>query len=200
MICRKCDDESCQIAADYLRRGKIVVLPTDTVYGFSGLVDGRHYSFHTYEKICAIKKRSEGKNFIQLIAEPDDIKKYTRDVIPENLLSKWPGPLSIIVHTFAKDGNFETTAFRCPGDEWLRKLISMCGAPIYSTSVNRSGEAVLDNIQQIKNEFGKEVELIIDDGDKKGGVPSTIVAIEENGQVKVIRQGAVTIENQESAE
>ena len=52
---------------------------------------------------------------------------------------------------------------------------------------------VLDNIKQIKDEFGKEVELIIDDGDKKGGVPSTIVAIEENGEVKVIRQGAVKI-------
>jgi L-threonylcarbamoyladenylate synthase len=59
--------------------------------------------------------------------------------------------------------------------------------------VNRSGDTVLDNIQQIKDEFGKEVELIIDDGDKKGGLPSTIVAIEENGEVKIIRQGAVEI-------
>lgn len=193
MICRKCDTESAQIAVDYLRRGKVVVLPTDTVYGFSGIVDGRHYSFHTFEKICAIKSRPEGKNFIQLIARPEDIKKYTRDVIPESLLAKWPGPLSIIVHTFADDGNFETTAFRCPGDEWLRNVIAACGAPIYSTSVNRSGDAVLDNIQQIKDEFGKEVELIIDDGDKKGGLPSTIVAIEENGEIKVIRQGAVSV-------
>ena len=128
-----------------------------------------------------------------MIARPEDIKKYTRDVIPESLLAKWPGPLSIIVHTFAEDGNFETTAFRCPGDEWLRNVIAACGAPIYSTSVNRSGDAVLDNIQQIKDEFGKEVELIIDDGDKKGGLPSTIVAIEENGEIKVIRQGAVSV-------
>ncbi len=193
MICRKCDKESAQIAVDYLRRGKVVVLPTDTVYGFSGIVDGRHYSFHSYEKICAIKNREEGKNFIQLIASPEDVKKYTRDVIPSNLLEKWPGPLTIIVHTFAKDGNFETTAFRCPGDAWLRDVISKCGAPIYSTSVNRSGEPVLDNIQQIKDEFGKEVELIIDDGDKKGGIPSTIVAIEENGEVKLVRKGAVEI-------
>ena len=195
MICRKCDEESAQIAVDYLRRGKVVVLPTDTVYGFSGLVDGRHYSFHTYEKICTIKKRQEGKNFIQLIAEPDDVKKYTRDVIPEELLEKWPGALTIIVHTFAEDGNFETTAFRCPGDEWLRKVIRMCGAPIYSTSVNRSGSPVLDNIQQIKAEFGRDVDLIVDDGDKKGGIPSTIVAIDESGSVKLVREGAVAITN-----
>ena len=193
MICRKCDEESLQIAVNYLRRGKVVVLPTDTIYGFSGIVDGRHYSFHTYEKICSIKNRDEGKNFIQLISKPEDIKKYTRDVIPDYLLEKWPGSLSIIVHTFAEDGNFETTAFRCPGDEWLRKVIAQCGAPIYSTSVNRSGQPVLDNIQQIKVEFGKDVELIVDDGDKKDGLPSTIVAIDEKGEVKVIRQGAVKI-------
>lgn len=193
MICRKCDEESLQIAVNYLRRGKVVVLPTDTIYGFSGIVDGRHYSFHTYEKICSIKNRDEGKNFIQLISKPEDIKKYTRDVIPDYLLEKWPGSLSIIVHTFAEDGNFETTAFRCPGDEWLRKVIAQCGAPIYSTSVNRSGQPVLDNIHQIKAEFGKDVELIVDDGDKKNGVPSTIVAIDEKGEVKVLRQGAVEI-------
>ena len=193
MICRKCDDESLLIAVDYLRRGKVVVLPTDTVYGFSGIVDGRHYSYHTNEKISKIKGRDVNKRLIQLIARPEDVKKYTRDVIPDSLLEKWPGPLTIIVHTFAKDGNFETTAFRCPGDEWLRKVIAACGAPIYSTSVNRSGSPVLDNIQQIKNEFGREVELIVDDGDKKGGLPSTIVSIDESGLLSVIRQGSVLI-------
>lgn len=191
MICRKSDDVSAQIAADYIRRGKVVVLPTDTVYGFSGIVDGRHYSYHTDKKIMEIKGREENKHFIQLLARPEDLKKYTRDVVPEEILSYWPGPLTIIVHTFAEDGNFETTAFRCPGDEWLRKVISICGAPIYSTSVNRSGSSVLDNIQQIKSEFGKEVELIVDDGDKKGGVPSTIVAIDESGKVNVLRQGQI---------
>lgn len=193
MICRKSDEESAQIAIDYIRRGKVVVLPTDTVYGFSGIVDGRIYSYQTNQKIFNIKGRNENKPLIQLISKPSDLKKYTRDVVPEKLLEKWPGPLTIIVHTFASDGNFETTAFRCPGDEWLRKVIAGCGAPIYSTSVNRSGAPVLDNIKQIKDEFGKEVDLIIDDGDKKGGVPSTIVSIDESGEVKIVRQGIVTI-------
>ena len=194
MICRKCDEQSAQIAIDYIRRGKVVVLPTDTVYGFSGIVDGRHYSYHTDSKIRELKGRDEGKPFIQLISKPSDLKKYTRDLVPDELLAKWPGPLTIIVHTFLKgDGDvFTTTAFRCPGDEWLRKVIAGCGAPIYSTSVNRSGEPVLDNISQIKHEF-RNVELIIDDGDKKGGIPSTIVKVEEDGSVTVVRQGAVQI-------
>ena len=195
MICRKSDERSAQIAIDYIRRGKVVVLPTDTVYGFSGIVDGRHYSYHTDAKIRDLKGRDEKKPFIQLIAKTEDLKKYTRDVVPDELLALWPGPLTIIVHTFLDFDDRDTlttTAFRCPGDEWLRNVIAGCGAPIYSTSVNKSGQPVLDNIDQIKREF-KNVELIVDDGDKKGGTPSTIVKIEEDGSVTVVRQGSVVV-------
>lgn len=193
MICHKSDAESAHIAADYLKRGKVVILPTDTVYGFSGIVDGRHYSFHTDQNIRELKGRGEDKPFIQLLASPADLKKYTRDLVPDELLAKWPGALTIIVHTFEKDGNRSTTAFRCPGDEWLRSVIRLCGAPIYSTSVNRSGKSVLDTVADIEREFGKDVSLIIDDGSKKGNVPSTIVRIEENGEVTVVRKGAVVL-------
>ncbi len=193
MICRKSDVQSVDITADYLRRGKVVVIPTDTVYGFSGIVDGRHFSYHTDEKIRLLKGRSESKPFIHLIANPSDIKKYTRDVVPQKLLDLWPGPLTIILHTFTKENEITTTAFRCPGDEWLRKVIAKCGAPIYSTSVNKSGESVLNNLTEIKSVFGSDVPLIVDDGDKSAGVPSTIVAIETDGSVKIVRQGSLQI-------
>lgn len=193
MICRKCDEESIAITSDYLKRGKVVAIPTDTVYGFSAIVDGRHYSYHTDDKIRAIKGRGGDKPFIQLISSPADLKKYTRDLVPDEILAKWPGPLTIIVHTFEKGGEISTTAFRCPDDEWLRKVIARCGAPIYSTSLNRSGQPVLDNVQDIKREFGNEIDLIIDDGSKRGNVPSTIVAIEVDGSVTVVRKGAVEI-------
>ena len=134
-----------------------------------------------------------------MIAKPEDLRLYTDDKIPENLLSKWPGALTIIVH-IKKDSPLAATAipetgtiaFRCPGDAWLREIIEKCGAPIFSTSVNRSGQPVLDTSAAINSEFGKEVDLIIDDGDKKGALPSTLVAI-ENGRVKVLRQGSVEI-------
>lgn len=188
MICPKCDEKSAEIAADYLKRGKIVIVPTDTVYGFSGIVSGRHFSYETKSKIAKIKGRDEGKPLIRLIAKPEDLKKYSRDVVPEELLSQWPGPLTIIVHTFDKNDNIITTAFRCPRDEWLRKVISLCGAPIYSTSVNKSGECILETIKEIKEVFAKEVALIISDGDKIGAKPSKIVSIEEDGSVKVVRE------------
>lgn len=213
MILKKSDPSSIEKTADTLRKGGIVIIPTDTVYGFSGIVDlaGSNNAasdkaatpgkatFQTDAKIRAIKGRAETKPLIQLIAKPEDIRLYTDDDIPPELLAKWPGALTIIVHI--KDNSplaataipeSRTVAFRCPGDEWLRKIIASCKAPIFSTSVNRSGQPVLDTTNAITQEFANEVDLIIDDGDKKGALPSTLVTI-ENRAVKVLRQGSVKI-------
>ena len=199
LIKNKNDQASINITADTLKNGGIVIIPTDTVYGFSGIVDLENAAsnFETDAKIRAIKGRAETKPLIQLIARPEDLRLYTDDEIPDSLLSKWPGALTIIVHTkkdspLAEHAAIPTIAFRCPGDEWLRKIIAECGAPIFSTSVNRSGQPVLDAPAAIISEFENEVDLIIDDGDKKGALPSTLVTI-ENGEVKVLRQGTVKI-------
>ena len=188
MILNKSDENSIKECVEYLKKGKIVIIPTDTVYGFSGIVlPGNELDADS--KIKTIKGRSETKHFIQLIACPEDLKKYTDDIIPEYLLSYWPGPLTIIVNNKISK---TTTAFRCPGDIWLRSIIKDTGCPIYSTSVNRSGFPILDTPDQIIEEFEKDVDLIVKDGDKKNALPSTIVSISD-GQVKVLRQGAVTI-------
>ena len=200
MILNKSDTSSIKETAGILKKGGIVIIPTDTVYGFSGIVDLKTTTAHyeTDAKIRAIKGRAETKPLIQLIARPEDLRLYTDDKIPDSLLSKWPGALTIIVHI--KDDSplaataipeSRTVAFRCPGDAWLREIISAVGAPIFSTSVNRSGQPVLDTTAVITQEFSNEVDLIINDGDKKGALPSTLVDI-ENGEVKILRQGAVT--------
>ena len=201
MILNKSDSSSIEQTVSTLKKGGIIIIPTDTVYGFSGIVDlkAAGWHFESDAKIRAIKGRAETKPLIQLIAKPEDIRLYTDDEIPAVLLAKWPGALTIIVH-IKNDSPLadtaipesRTVAFRCPGDEWLRKIIAECGAPIFSTSVNRSGQPVLDTNAAIASEFGSEVDLIIDDGDKKGALPSTLVAI-ENGQVKVLRQGSIQV-------
>ena len=201
MILKKSDTSSITQTVATLRKGGVVIIPTDTVYGFSGIVDlkAAATSLETDVKIRTIKGRAETKPLIQLIAKPEDIRLYTDDYIPSELLAKWPGALTIIVHIKENSPLAETAipeshtvAFRCPGDEWLRKIIADCGAPIFSTSVNRSGQPVLDTTNSITQEFENEVNLIIDDGDKKGALPSTLVTI-ENGAVKILRQGSVVV-------
>lgn len=202
IIKSKNDKNSLKIAVDFLKQGKICILPTDTVYGFSGIVDLKNQiSYKTDDLIRKIKGRAENKALIQLIAKPSDLKIYTDDKIPEKILEKWPGPLTVIVNTKKNSPlaqKFPTVAFRCPGDEWLRNIIQECKSPLYSTSVNRSGKEVLNEISKIKDEFASEVSLIVDDGDKKNALPSTIIRIEKdesgNSAIKILRQGAVKIE------
>ena len=181
----KSESDSAEKTAQVLKNGGVVIIPTDTVYGFSGIVASNG---GPQERIRSIKGRAETKPMIQLIAKPEDLALYTNDTIPDKLLGKWPGALTIIVNN-VQGG---TTAFRCPGDEWLRQVIALCGSPIYSTSVNRSGQPVLDSIADIQKEFADEVDLIVTDGDKKGALPSTLVSITD-GDIKVLRKGEVKI-------
>jgi len=189
-MCHKSDFDSVEKCSEYLKNGKILILPTDTVYGFSGIVEPVEKKiYNTDIRIRTIKGRAETKPFIQLIAQPQDIFNYTNDKIPEKIFTVWPGALTVIVHDKKGTG---TTAYRCPGDEWIRKIIQKCGFPIYSTSVNRSGNPVLDTIDEIYKEFENECDLIISDGDKKGALPSTIISVSD-GKITILRQGFIKI-------
>ncbi len=196
MLLQKDDRLSLEKAAELLAAGNIVILPTDTVYGFSGIVDLKGAE----KKDCGslirrIKGRDEGKPFIELISSPDEITDYTDEPIPDELLSLWPGPLTLIVplkKDSPLDTDLSTVAFRCPGDGWLRRVIARTGRPLYSSSVNRSGSPVLSSIAAIEKEFAAEVPLIISDGDKNGSLPSTIVSVGSGG-IRLIRQGTLKI-------
>lgn len=185
MILAKNHQDTLKKTVQALQSGSAVIIPTDTVYGFSGIVP------ETDSLIRRIKGRAETKPFIQLIAAPEDIHRYTDDNIPSDLLAYWPGPLTIIVNNKCTGS---TTAFRCPGDEWLRSVIRQCGAPLYSSSVNRSGCPLLTHVADMETEFGNEVACIVDDGDlPENALPSTIVSV-ASGSVQVIRQGAISIQ------
>ncbi|MGP1586991.1 MAG: L-threonylcarbamoyladenylate synthase [Treponemataceae bacterium] len=184
MLIFKTDKDSEQIVVEKLRNREVVIIPSDTIYGFSGLAPW------TEDSIKNIKGRDEKKPFIQLIAEPVDIFEYTDEKISQELLSYWPGPLTIIVPL--KDNETKCIGFRCPDDQWLRNIIKKAGFPIYSTSVNYSGSPALNEIKDIVDEFESQVALIVDGGDKKNSKPSTIISIKDS-KITVIRQGSWSI-------
>ncbi|MBQ1983203.1 MAG: L-threonylcarbamoyladenylate synthase [Spirochaetaceae bacterium] len=185
MVISKELNDSIEITVEKLRNKEVVIIPTDTVYGFSGIVPW------TEDYIRQIKGREENKPFIQLIAHPKDIYYYTDEKIDKKFLSMWPGPLTIIVPQ--KEDKTKTIALRCPNDAWLRKIIELTGFSIYSTSVNHSGKKILSDIYDIVKEFDKDVALIVDDGNKRESKASTIISI-INGEVKLIRQGELQIQ------
>ena len=125
------------------KNGEVVIIPTDTVYGFSGIVDE---NFFTDSKIRKIKGREENKPFIQLISSPSEIFNYTNDFIPQKLIDCWPGALTIIVN----DKRGGTTAFRCPGDSWLRKIIEKVGKELYESINKELPNAIDKELERLK--------------------------------------------------
>ncbi len=185
MILSKSDPESVQIVCDALIKRQVVIIPTDTVYGFSGIVP------HTDTLIRKIKGREEVKPFIQLVASPADIAKYSSTVIPNRILQHMPGPVTVIVND--NDGT-GTTAYRCPSDAWLQKILTLCNTPLYSTSTNRSGKEILFDVNKMEKEFGSEVFCIVDAQSSitSDNTPSTIVDL-CNNEIRIVRQGSLQI-------
>ena len=180
-IQKKAPNSAALVAAE-LNQEHIVIIPTDTIYGFSGLIG------KTADSIARIKGREENKPFIALLAEPADIYRYTELKIPEHILNLWPAPLTLIVPLKGQG----TQAFRCPADDWLRSVVAAAGDAVYSTSVNRSGTPPLTDIEVICREFEDSVALIVDGGNLEG-LPSTLVDL-TSGTPRVLRQGSVVID------
>lgn len=170
-----CMEKACEILAS----GGLVILPTDTIYGISGIAPA------SAPLIYQCKGRDEGKPLLRLIPFPEHYKLYSRDIIRAEILGLWPGPFTFILH----DLTGGTISLRCPKDQWLRKLIENTGAPVFSTSVNFSGQPALQGIEEIISNFESKVSLIVDRGNCPNPEPSTIVDLTGSRPV-ILRQGA----------
>lgn len=160
----------------------IVIMPCDTIYGIVGIFP------YSESKIRDIKGREEKKPFLILIRK-EWITRFTKIKIKKYFLDLWPGPLTLIVPGYKGD----TIALRVPDDIRLQNILLKLDQALYSTSVNKSGMASLETANEIAKEFGPEVDLFINEGDLKGGKPSTIIDLTQN-PYKLIRQGACIID------
>ncbi len=170
-----------------LRRGGVVVLPCDTIYGLVGVAPDSE------ERIREIKGRGEGKAFLWLIASARWLPRFTDMALPPALAGYWPGPLTLIFprrHGDHRGGG--TVALRVPRDPLLADLLRRLRRPLASTSVNRSGQVPLGRIGEIVAQFEAEVDLIVDAGDLEGRLPSTIADLSVRPW-RVVRQGAVRL-------
>jgi L-threonylcarbamoyladenylate synthase len=160
----------------------VIIIKCDTIYGIVGIAPD------TEEKIKNIKKREKDKQFLMLIAEHSWIRRFSDQVIPQSISCFWPGPLTLIL----KRKKTGTIALRFPDDPFLVSIMKNIGKPLFSTSVNYSDEAPLDQIEKIIELFEKSVDLIVDSGDSAGSLPSTIVDLTEK-PYKILRQGVLRI-------
>lgn len=182
-------------ALDILKTGGLVAFPTDTVYGVGALAfDGK-----AVESIYAAKDRPIEKAIPVLIADENDLEKVGMDIpeVAHKLASRfWPGPLTVLV---PKKPNLpvsvsatETVGVRIPDHAVARTLLRAAG-PMAVTSANISGQASPSTAQEVLAQLGGRIPLIIDGGKTPGGVPSTLVDC-TGSELKILRQGPITLE------
>ena len=191
--------KSLEDAIAVLKKGGVVVFPTETAYGLA--VDARNAQAVT--RVFKIKGR-EGQKALPLIAA-DRAMVETVAGIPSVLAhladQYWPGPLTLVLpvvgdglsHQVVKNGEI---AIRVSSHPVAVALSRGLGAPIVSTSANRSGEKACFSIMDVKAQFaGQEIQpdYYLDGGALISVLPSTIVSLDDYGHPEVLRQGTIKI-------
>jgi L-threonylcarbamoyladenylate synthase len=180
-------------AATVLREAKLVVLPTDTVYG----VAADAFDPDATARIFAAKDRNRTHPLPVLVRSQKQLPALTSltgDVLDRVVAAYWPGPLTIVVPSQPQlrwdlgraDG---TVAVRMPLDDVALDVIREVG-PLAVTSANRSGAPPGPTAADAYAQLGDAVELYLDDGARDGGLPSTIVDLTRR-EPHVLREGVV---------
>lgn len=165
-------------AVSLIKKGKIVICPTDTVYGF--LSDALNKK--AVEKIFKIKKRQKSKSlavFVKDIKMAKELAKINEK--QEKILKKyWPGKFTFILkknkNTKLYGARKDTIAIRIPKYKFLNDLLKKINRPLAQTSVNISGEPSLAKIGDIAEKFNRYKDiLIVNSGNLKKSKPSKII-------------------------
>ena len=178
-----------------LLQGGIIVYPTETFYGL-----GAKYDIEpALQKLYDIKKRPVKMAMPVIIGDMEQLVMLTEG-IPDKagaLISKfWPGPLTLLFEARSGLSDFivieKKVAVRMPGESFALRLARATGFPITATSANISGMPPAENVQMVANYFNDALDLIIDGGELKSILPSTIVDA-TSPELTILRQGSIKI-------
>lgn len=185
-------EEDIKKAVAVLRKGGIILYPTDTIWGI-GCDSG---CSEAVRKIYELKKRADSKSMIILTDSVNNLERYAD--VPEiayELIEAAVDPITIVYDNArniapelkAEDG---TVAIRVTGEEISRKLCRTFRKPIVSTSANVSGEKSPATFSEISNEIISGVDYVMQSGRDDSGIKkaSTIIKLSADGSFKIIRK------------
>ena len=187
--------ETPAIAAELIKNGELVAIPTETVYGLGA--DGLNPQ--AVAKIFIAKGRPQDNPLILHIADAGDMEKFCHS-IPDTayaLAEKfWPGPLTMVLR--ARDivpkcttANLPTVAVRCPDNAVTREIIRQSGVPIAAPSANISGKPSTTTAQHVLHDHDGRIAAIVDGGPCRVGVESTIIDLTDE-RPRLLRPGGIT--------
>ncbi|MBL7902658.1 MAG: threonylcarbamoyl-AMP synthase [Bacteroidia bacterium] len=189
------------LAAQFLREGKLVAIPTETVYGLAALASDQKAVLSVFEA----KKRPSFDPLILHFHSIEAIQPYAE--LKDGPLLKlaqhfWPGPLSLLlpktplVPDLVTSG-LEKVAVRIPKQALTLALLKELNAPLAAPSANPFGYISPTKAEHVRKQLGDKVSYILDGGDCEVGLESTIIGLEE-GRVCVYRLGGLSLEDIES--
>ncbi|XOV66310.1 MAG: L-threonylcarbamoyladenylate synthase [Fluviicola sp.] len=184
-------------AADLLRSGEVVGIPTETVYGLAANI----YSEKAIRKVFEIKQRPLDNPLIVHVASIDQMENLTKDV-PEKAYKLagafWPGPLTLLLPKSIDVPGLVTSgkpnvAIRMPGLGLTRELIANAGVPIAAPSANPFGRISPTTAEHVAQYFPKELAMVLDGGPCRSGIESTIIGFDGDEPV-VYRLGSLSLD------
>lgn len=185
-------------AAEFIKNGEIVGIPTETVYGLGADASNED----AVKRIFEAKGRPADNPLIVHLADFSSAKEYTKN-IPElayRLADRFcPGPLTIVLPKNKKipmvtSGGLDTVGIRVPSHPVMKRIIELSGCPIAAPSANTSGYPSPTSAEHVMRDMSGKIAAVVDGGQSEFGVESTVIAIENQNAVRILRPGYITRE------
>ena len=189
---RRAENLADAVAA--LKRGEVIVYPTETLYGLGAdALNGA-----AVEKVFQLKGRNPDNPIPVLIADREMLGALVAEIPPlaEKLMASfWPGPLTLVLTTRKNIPSALLNADRAIGvrisnQHIATELVRALGRPLTATSANPSGLTPARTVQQAKDYFAGEIDVFMDAGELTSKTGSTVVEVRANG-VRIIREGEI---------
>jgi len=193
----KIDEEELKRVVNILDNDGVIIFPTDTIYG----IGCNCFSTKAIKKIFSYKKRPNNKPINVLTDNYEKILSVVKEIKPKEkeLINKYmPGALTIILKKNEAispllTANLDTIGVRIPANSIALKILESVNYPLATTSANISGEESGIKLADFEVDFADKVDAIIDGGESKLKVASTIVQVDDKDNIKILRQGTLKI-------
>ncbi|MFZ5662727.1 MAG: L-threonylcarbamoyladenylate synthase [Pseudomonadota bacterium] len=190
------DAAAIEAAVAALRRGEVIGLPTETVYGLAADAENAD----AVRRVFALKGRPADHPLIVHLQGPEALDGWARAFPAEaRRLAEafWPGPLTLILPRGARasdavTGGQDTVGLRVPAHPLAQAVLRRFGGGLAAPSANRFGRTSPTTAQHVRDEFGDAVPVVLDGGECDVGIESTIVDC-SGDHVRVLRPGMITV-------
>lgn len=199
IVTKKLSDDKAGIAraAEILKSGGIVAIPTETVYGLAGSA----YDEAAIKKIFSAKGRPQDNPLIVHISDMDMLYKVASDIPPAAIKCAkkfWPGPMTMVLKKTGKtaecvSAGLDSVAVRMPSNEIAREIIKRSGLPLAAPSANTSGRPSPTTAAHVEADLDGKIDAIVFSAECEVGVESTVVSFCSDPP-RLLRPGAVTFE------